>query len=211
MSSRAEEAAGPVTEKFAASSGRYLGFVAIGMGLVLIGAAAADSLGDHWGLAAFGLALGLLSWAVMVRPAVVAHERGLVMHNVLRDVFVPWSSIERCRALQTLQVATPEGIVHGLGLSRSARSMMQQQVGGRTVLGSMFASRGYSTPKITGRAREEVQSSLSYAEFVESTILARAAEASGPPEPLQAAPTIAPIAALTAAALLVLASLLSFL
>lgn len=203
----AERAAGSVTEKFSASGGRWVGVAAVIMGAVIVVGAAMDSLDDSWRMAALGVALALLAWAVMIRPRIAAHEHGLLMRNVLRDVLVPWGSIERCKALQTFQVATPEGVFHGLGVSRSARSVMRQQVGGRSVLGTMFGQRLGSVEPSSGYAREEVHTSLSYLDFIEARIASMAQESTDEPRPVVRSVAVLPVAALVGAALLLMAAI----
>jgi hypothetical protein len=214
VKSRAAAAAGQVSEKFSSSGGRWLGILAAGMGLVLVVGAAYEGPWKNWRLEAFGLAFALLSWAIFVRPAISAHENGLLMRNVFRDIYVPWGSIERCKALLTFQVATPEGIVHGYGVTRSTRSIMRERVGARSVFGSMFGS-GTSGLFSSGpdnpsrRANEMVQSTASYVDFVEARIRTYAEGSSEPPAPIVTSPAWASIAALAAIPALVLVALLA--
>jgi hypothetical protein len=214
VKSKAAAAAGRATEKFSSTGSRWLGVVAVVMGLVLIGGAALEGPGKNWRLEAFGLAFALLSWAIFVRPVISAHEHGLLMRNVFRDIYVPWGSIERCKALLTFQVATPEGIVHGYGVTRSTRSIMRERVGSRTVFGSIFGSGSSglfsgASENPSRRANEVVQSSVSYVDFVESRIQTLAESSAEPPGPVTTSLAWAPIAALAAIPVLVLAALLA--
>jgi hypothetical protein len=136
------------------------------------------------------------------------------MRNVFRDIYVPWGSIERCKALLTFQVATPEGVVHGYGVTRSTRSIMRERVGSRTVFGSIFGSGssglfsgGPDNP--SRRANEVFQSNASYVDFVESRIQNLAATSSEPPGPVLTSPAWASIAALVATPVLVVLALLA--
>lgn len=191
------QAAGPLTEKFSASGGRWVGVAAVIMGAVVVVGAALDELDESWRMASLGVALALLAWAVMIRPSIAAHQNGLLMRNVLRDVLVPWGSIERCKALQTFQVATPEGVYHGLGVTRSARSVMRRQVGGTSVIGSMLFGTRFSKPEPpSGRAQEEVQSSLTYVDFVEARIANLADESTDDPRPVVQSVAVLPVVAL---------------
>ena len=148
-----------------------------------------------------GFTLVLLGGAGPVHGVALAEELGL------RDVLVPWSSIERCKALQTFQVATPEGVFHGLGVSRSARSVMRQQVGGRSVLGTMFGQRLGSVEPSSGYAQQEVHTSLSYLDFIEARIATLAQESTDEPRPVVRSVAVLPVAALVAAALLLVAAI----
>ncbi|MGH3505816.1 MAG: hypothetical protein ACRDO2_01280, partial [Nocardioidaceae bacterium] len=156
-----------------------------------------------------GVALALLAWAVMIRPGLAAHQNGLLMRNVVRDVLVPWGSIERCKALQTFQVATPEGVFHGLGVTRSARSVMRREVGGTSVIGSMlFGARFSQVERPSGRAKEEVQSSLTYVDFVEARIATLADESTDDPRPVVQSVAVLSVAALLGALALVVFAVL---
>ena len=209
METAAARAAGPLTEKFSASGGRWVGVAAVIMGVIVLVGAALDELDESWRMASLGVALALLAWAVMIRPSLAAHQKGLLMRNVVRDVLVPWGSIERCKALQTFQVATPEGVFHGLGVSRSARSVMRREVGGNSVIGSMFfGTRFGQVERPSGRASEEVQSSLTYVDFVEARIATLADESTGDPQPVVQSVAVLPVGALLAAAALVVVAVL---
>jgi hypothetical protein len=216
VTTAAVASAGRVTEKFSASPGRWLGLVAATLGAAFAVGALVEEPPRHWRVAAVGIALVLLSWPVLVRPAVAAHEHGLLMRNIVRDVYIPWGSVERCKALLTFQVVTPEGVVHGLGVTRSARSVMRQQAGGSTVIGTMlFGGRlGAATDRAgqesssTSSAKEVVQSPLSYVDFVEARIQ-NLADGSSSPAPVVTSLAPVPVAALAAAVVLLLAAVLS--
>lgn len=170
----AERAAGPVVEPFAAPAGRVLGYIAAAAGLLLALGSAFTDFGTNRGLFLFGVATACIAWVVMIRPAVAAHEHGVLLRNMARDVFVPWSSIERTRSMQTLQVVTPEATYHGLGVSRSARSMMKEarRGSGATPVfgaGGAFFGRGY-TPRDSHLVAAQQRGSGSYQSYVESRL-----------------------------------------
>lgn len=73
------------------------------------------------------VAFALVTWVVLVRPVVVAHEHALVLRNMLSDLAVPWEAVTNCRVAQTLQVADGDKVYHGLGVSKSARTAMKEQ------------------------------------------------------------------------------------
>jgi type IV secretory pathway TrbD component len=139
------EAAGPQTEKFATSAGRYLGFIVVGVAVVLIVLGVQSQGTGAFGLIGFCVAFSLLTWVALIRPQVAAHKNGLVLRNMLRDTFVPWASIKSCRVAQTLQVGTRDRVYHGLGVTKSARQANREQrrqssgrTGRRTVFGPNF-------------------------------------------------------------------------
>lgn len=174
VSTEAERAAGPVVEQFAAPAGRVLGYLAAGAGLVLTVGSALSDFATNRGLMLFGVATACLAWVVLIRPVVLAHERGVVLRNMARDVFVPWSCIERTRALQTLQVVTPQATYHGLGVSRSARSMMKEARRRSAAppvfgMGGGIFGRGY-TPR-DDQLRAAQHGGGSYQSYVESRLL----------------------------------------
>jgi len=181
MDSAAVQAAGPVVEKFAATGGRLLG-VAFGGLLVVVGlyGIVTDPAGTRE-IALASFALAALAAVTLVRPVVTAHGDGLLLRNMLRDTFLPWSIVERCKVSQTLQVATTEGQFHGLGVTRSARSMMRSSrpEGTGSRLGFLgMGMRSYGDQDLANpsrRANEEVVGG-SYTEYVESRIAQLAAQ-----------------------------------
>ncbi len=187
MSTDAERAAGTVVERFAPTSGRALGYLTALAGLGLAVGAAASGVPANRGLLLFGIALTLVAWVVLIRPVVSAHQHGVLLRNMLRDTFVPWASIERTRALQTLQVVTPQGIYHGLGVSRSARSMIRESRRGAPTPGffgvGSSGAFGRSYPMHDDSAAKQ---GATYSAYVESRLrdLGTRAAADGPDRPV---------------------------
>jgi len=97
-------------------------------GAILAFAVVGDPVEDRRAIYA-AVGISLVSWVVVIRPVVSIPANGVLLRNMVRDAFVPWSKIERCRAVQTLQVVTEETRFHGLGVNRSARSMVRQRYG----------------------------------------------------------------------------------
>jgi hypothetical protein len=167
--SEAERAAGPVVEPFAGSAGRILGYVAAAVGLLLAGACAFNGVAANRVLLCFSVAIACISWVVMIRPAVSAREHGVLLQNMTRDIFVPWASIERARALQTLQVVTAGATYHGLGVTRSARSLLKdvrRGAGGASAFGGSAVFGGGFTP----REQPLHQTGGSYQSYVEARL-----------------------------------------
>jgi hypothetical protein len=171
----ADRAAGALVERFAPSSSRVLGYVAAGAGALLVLVSLLTDPVANRGLAYFGVAMSLLAWVVLIRPLVSAHERGVLLQNMARDAFVPWSCIQRTRVLQTLQVVTAGKTYHGLGVSRSARSMMREARRGQPAPGGFLGvggsgAFGRSYPEPAGH-RGGSHSGLTYQSYVESRLL----------------------------------------
>ncbi len=163
-------------EKFASSGGRLLGYASVGLLIVVaVGSALSDPVANQEVTLA-SVAVALLAWLALIRPYAAAHSRGLLLRNMLRDTLVPWSKIERCAVLQTLQVATPDGTFHGLGVSRSARSLIKseksvnamQMRGGFLGMGSIAGGGSWADP--SRRANEEAPGG-SYTDYIPSRIL----------------------------------------
>lgn len=174
MANEAEHAAGAEVEKFAPPAGRILGYVAVVGGLILaVGSLLSGVQTNRSGLA-FGIAMAAVAWVVLVRPVVAAHERGVLLRNMARDVFVPWSSIQRVRVMQTLQVVTAESTYHGLGISRSARSMLKDRRRAAAAapvigLGSGVFGRSY-LPRDQELVTAAKLSGVNYQSYVESRL-----------------------------------------
>lgn len=190
LESKAAESAGPLEEKFATSSGRWLGWtgVAIGVAMILFDPLTANSVSLP--VILFGVAVVALCWVVLVRPRASAHRHALLLQNMLRDIAIPWPRIERCTVGQTLIVSTTEAeTFHGLGVTRSARTQIREQYGSA----SMFLNLGGG--RVTGRRLEqregpsiakEEYAAGTYTSYVESRIagLASRGERGGEPSVL---------------------------
>ncbi len=168
--------AGRVVESFAPLSGRVLGYVAVGAGVVLVVGSLLSDPAANQGLVFFGVAMCLVAWVVLIRPLVVAHENGVLLRNMVRDTFVPWVCIERTRVLQTLHVVTPTKVYHGLGVSRSARSVAKESRRGQApaspgffgIGGSGIFGRSYPAEAESSTARHAVGGT--YQAYVESRL-----------------------------------------
>lgn len=203
MANQAGAAAGPVVESFTPLSGRVLGYVAIGAGLLLMSGAILSDPTGNLGLVLFGIAICLTAWIVLLRPLVVAHMNGIVLHNMVSDTFIPWSCVERARVLQTLQVVTPKKVYHGLGVSRSARSMLRESRPGHATPGFF----GVGSSGVFGKSYSQTQIAAerhaggTYQAYVESRLRELAtAPPKGQPQGQSAEPVVAwaplPVAAL---------------
>lgn len=204
MANAAEQAAGAVVERFV-PGGRILGYLAAVVGLVLAAGAVRAGLGQNAALAGFGLVTACLAWVVLIRPMVSAHEHGVLLRNMVRDAFVPWSSIQQARVLQTLQVVTAETTYHGLGVSRSARSLAKDsrlEAGPTPVygVGGALFSRGYTPRRADLRAAQTPKAS--YSTYVESRLqdLAKGGRPSGEPGHARVSWAPLPLLALAVAA-----------
>ncbi len=179
MPNLAVRGAGPVLEKFAATGGRTLGYVAAALLVVFaMGFLIADPQRNRQ-LILGCVALVLLAWVTLIRPQVAAHANGLVLRNMARDVFIPWGQVRRCKVNQTLQVATDDGHFHGLGVTRSARSVArgERTAGRMQSRGGMFGMGNLggggdsaSTYAVNRRANQEVAGG-SYTDYIAARVL----------------------------------------
>jgi hypothetical protein len=187
VSNPAVDAAGAEVERFTGPGGRLFGWVGVVLAAVLVVYVVVhDPTGDAKGLCV-AFCLAALSWVVLIRPMVSTHANGVVLRNMLRDTFVPWSKIERCRVVQTLQIATDEAHFHGLGVGRSSRTMVRREYG----MTSLMMQRGALLPGGTGGklldkpppkkadhpAAEHMREGMAYQDYVETRISDRARQA----------------------------------
>jgi hypothetical protein len=130
VSNAAVDAAGAEEERFSGTGGRLFGWVGVAAGVTMcLLSVVSDPLRDRKTVYV-AVVLASVCWVVLIRPSVSSNANGVVLRNMLRDTFVPWSKIERCRVVQTLQIATEDQQhFQGLGVSRSARSMVKQSYG----------------------------------------------------------------------------------
>jgi hypothetical protein len=159
----------------------------VGLAVVMVGYVVADDpVGDAKGLCV-ALCLAALSWVVLIRPMVSSNANGVILRNMLRDTFVPWSKIERCRVVQTLQIATEEDHYYGLGVGRSTRTMVRREYGlsslmfrggGLLLGGSANKLLDRRPPKTDTRpAAGKIQQGIAYQDYVETRIVDRARQA----------------------------------
>lgn len=96
-------------ERFAPTSGRILGLVAltIAVAVVVIGIVDREH-GFPLPVAAAAVVFGILVWAAMLRPRVWVTEEDLVMRNMLHTVSLPLAAIERVVVRQVLAVSVGE-------------------------------------------------------------------------------------------------------
>jgi hypothetical protein len=186
LESEAVEAAGPEEEKFATSSGRWLGWVGvvIGAAMILFDWMTGDS--DGLRIPLIGIGIACFCWVVMVRPQASAHKHALLLKNMVRDIAVPWPLIERCRVGQTLVVTTTEAeSFHGLGVTRSARTQMKETYGTTSIFlgGRSVTGRRVSQEEGPSLARGEFAGGT-YTGYIESRIagLASRGERGADPE-----------------------------
>lgn len=211
MSNAAVKAAGREEEVFAPSSGRWFGWVVVVVAGALIAAAAADDLARGRRTIYLGVLVAAVSWVVLIRPSVSSHTNGVLLRNMARDTLVPWSKIDRCRVLQTLQVITEEARFHGLGVSRSARAMSKRRYGTSSIMTrGLSLGLGGGAVDLPAKPAEpthaqSLKAGLAYQDYVEMRIRDRARDArSDDLEPLVSWAWPPVVALTTAAVMLVL-------
>jgi hypothetical protein len=180
VTNAAVRAAGDEVEKLPVSTGWWFGWLVVGLATLAVAALlAGDPVSDREAIA-ITLQVALVTWLTLIRPRVVAHANGVVLRNMLRDIFVPWSKIERCRVVQTLHVVTDEAAFHGLGVSRSARAIAKQSYGRSSMVfpgsgaGSFGAEAG---PRAMTGSSVHPPTEIAYQDYIENVIRDRARDA----------------------------------
>jgi hypothetical protein len=175
----AEQAAGPIVEKFSKGGGQWVGWFGVLVGVVTVGAAAVDSLAN-WREFALGAAIAIVSWVVLIRPEASLREHGVLFRSMVRDAFIPASKIEACHTAQTLMVRAEAIVYHCPAITRSARSMMREKHGSRAnALGMFGGLGGQAQPSDPSEYRfgEELRTSTTYESYVESRVMEAARDA----------------------------------
>jgi hypothetical protein len=209
VSNAAVDAAGAEDERFSGTSGRFFGWVgvaaSVAMGLVAV---TGDPVRDRKTLY-LAVGLGAVCWVVLIRPSVSSNANGVVLRNMLRDTFIPWSKIDRCRVVQTLQIATEDAQhFHGLGVGRSARSMVKKSYGRSSlILPGILTGRVGRDLDMRSEAparpmSQRIHEGVAYQDYVEHKISARARQS--PADDLEpvVAWSLLPLAALAVAVVL---------
>ncbi len=185
------EAAGEPVERFASPPARWLGIVMVVVAAIIIVDLLVGNPSQDYKDVAFWLMLLLAVWVVLVRPVVSANTHGVLMRNMVRDVFVPWSAIARARVFHTLQVVTHESQkFHGVGVSRTTRQIARGTYGRSSMLSGVF-SRGLGSrtdgPRLDPNAKGGLREGVAYQDYIELTIERMARES----RPDQREPTVA--------------------
>jgi hypothetical protein len=180
VASAAEEAAGPVVERFVRSSGQWLGWFGVAVGVTTVVIAVANGP-SNWREIALGAAIAIVSWVVLIRPQASLHEHGVFFRNMVRDAFIPASKIEACHTSQTLMVRAEAVVYHCPAITRSARSMMREKHGSRASPLGLFGGPGRTNAQPPGptehRFGDELRTSTTYESYVESRVMAAARDA----------------------------------
>ena len=102
---RLQHDADAVVERFQPTSGRFSGWLTVGLcaALVVAGVAYLDDGFPAW-VAAGGLLVGVLAWAAMLRPALWVTEEHLVMRNLADTVHIRLAAVEEMAVRQVLAV-----------------------------------------------------------------------------------------------------------
>jgi hypothetical protein len=207
VSNAAVHAAGAEEERFSGTSGRLIGWsgVAIGLAIAVMAGVLGDPVRDRKAIY-FAVVIAAVSWVVLIRPSVSSSAHGVLLRNMLRDAFVPWSKVERCRVVQTVQIVTEDGQhFHGLGVSRSARSMVSNSYGRRWLLpgigvGGVGGQTGRPSPG--GPLGQGIREGMAYQDYVEQRISVRARQSSDDELEAVVAWSVLPLAALAVAIVL---------
>lgn len=75
----------------------------------------------------------VVAYAIASRPAVVANDQGVLLRNIVRDVFVPWHRVERIGARWSLTIETSEATYGSWAIA--ARNPRRDRERGRRVFG----------------------------------------------------------------------------
>jgi hypothetical protein len=96
----------PVVERFQPTNGRFSGFLGLGAaGVILVLALVDGDAGRPLGIAILAVLGGLLVWAALLRPAMWATSRDLVMRGMFHTDAIPLAAIDRVVVTQVLTVS----------------------------------------------------------------------------------------------------------
>lgn len=123
-----------VVERFAASSGRILGWVVVVIGLAVTVGAVLDLNRETTDVvAALGLVLAAFGWASMVHPGIWVTRDDLVMRGMVSTVHIPLAGIESYAVRQYVVVHAGDKKYVSSVLGKKRRSLMGQLAGARRV------------------------------------------------------------------------------
>lgn len=162
-------------ERFAATSGRLLGWTTLVV-LAVVVVSLAFTARTVTGLqVALALAFfGVLVWATQLRPRATVYPGELVLHNALRDTHVPLARIDEVSVRRTLNVFVGEQRFVCIGIGQSLRRTVRGRSRGPSSLLGFDRIEDYterSTPPMPDQA------DMDYDQFVESRLTALVADA----------------------------------
>lgn len=170
-------------ERFKPTSGRFLGSVGLAVVAFVIGYVALESRtlnGLRTVLAM--LLVATVIWVTQMRPRATAYADTLVLHNMLRDTFVPLRLIDEASVRQTLNVWVGDRRYTCVGIGRSVRSL----VGHRTPSARIFGFDKLNDASAhAGEIPHPEHTAMPYATFVEIRVddLANYARKERPKDP----------------------------
>ncbi len=117
-----------VVEHFHPTSGRVTGWMAVVLATVLVvaGLAYVDEGFPLW-VVAVGLLIGVLAWAVMLRPALWVTEEHLVMRNLVETVHIRLAAVEEMAIRQVLAVRAADRRFVSTVVGRTWRKTLQSR------------------------------------------------------------------------------------
>lgn len=117
-----------VVEHFHPTSGRVTGWMAVVLATVLVvaGLAYVDEGFPLW-VVAVGLLIGVLAWAVMLRPALWATDEHLVMRNLAETVHIRLAAVEEMAIRQVLAVRAADRRFVSTVVGRTWRKTLQSR------------------------------------------------------------------------------------
>jgi hypothetical protein len=173
MANAAVRAAGDEVERFSAPASRWFGWAAVVAALVVAAIVVSDDPGRGIrGLFAMG-AIVLATWVVLIRPCAAVHEHGVLLRNMLHDTFVPASKITAVEVAQTLQVHAQGRTFHGLGVSKTSRTIRRERAGMKPH--GIGMQRDDSPGELERRGQEAIGGT--YQGYVEEQVRRRSADA----------------------------------
>jgi len=160
--------------------------------------------------------IGLVVWVLLVRPDVVVAKDGVVLHNLVRDVTIPWAHVDLTTRRWNLKVYTPEGDKYGSWAISQQRPRRQRDTVGDAGIGMMPTPGRFKNP---GKVNTTIEERDSSAEAVGSLIdqtkeeydrMIRTGELKVSPDPVQVAIAVPAVAALAVSVVLLVICVLLF-
>jgi hypothetical protein len=124
-----EHSADPAVERFPATNGRLSGYVGLACAAVVLGIAiSAWDTGASLGIAILAVLAALLLWVVMLRPALWATDRELVMRTIFHTDRIPLVAIDKIAVGQVTAVTVGEKRYVSPVVGYTARQTIKQRV-----------------------------------------------------------------------------------
>ncbi len=114
-------------------------------------------------------AVSLVVWVVLVRPSVVVSKDGVELHNLVRDIDMPWDDVDLVTRRWNLKVYTQAGSKYGSWAISQQRPRRQAHAFGDANIGMGFRRSMRQPPEVDTRLTDRKTSAEAVGALIDQT------------------------------------------